>query len=115
MANVNIRGLGPQRTLVLLNGRQQTPVPQRLPGGRFVDVNAFPRMAIQRVEVLKEGCRCDLRLRRELQAVVNFLTRDSFEGLQFSVGHQDIADSDNIMSLVQYLVHKSVTLIGLHR
>ncbi len=44
VANVNIRGLGPQRTLVLLNGRRQTPVPQRLPGGRFVDVNAFPRM-----------------------------------------------------------------------
>ena len=93
VANVNIRGLGPQRTLVLLNGRRQTPVPQRLPGGRFVDVNAFPRMAIQRVEVLKEGAAATYGS-DAVAGVVNFLTRDSFEGLQFSVGHQDIADSD---------------------
>ena len=93
VANVNIRGLGPQRTLVLLNGRRQTPVPQRLPGGRFVDVNAFPRMAIERVEVLKEGAAATYGSDAG-SGVVNFLTRKSFQGLQFSAAHQDIADSD---------------------
>ncbi len=57
VANVNLRGLGASRTLVLLNGRRQTYVPARLIGGRFVDVNAFPSIAIDRIEVLKEGAR----------------------------------------------------------
>ena len=55
MANVNLRSLGASRTLVLLNGRRQTCLPDRLAGGRFVDVNAFPTVAIDRIDVLKEG------------------------------------------------------------
>ena len=39
VANVNLRGLGASRTLVLLNGRRHVPVPARLIGGRFVDVS----------------------------------------------------------------------------
>lgn len=55
VANVNLRSLGASRTLVLLNGRRQTCLPDRLAGGRFVDVNAFPTVAIDRIDVLKEG------------------------------------------------------------
>ncbi|MDE2963640.1 MAG: Plug domain-containing protein [Acidobacteriota bacterium] len=55
VANVNLRSLGASRTLVLLNGRRQTYLPARLAGGRFVDVNAFPDIAIDRIDVLKEG------------------------------------------------------------
>ena len=62
VANVNLRGLGASRTLVLLNGRRQTYVPARLIGGRFVDVNAFPSIAIDRIEVLKGGRFGHLRL-----------------------------------------------------
>ena len=93
VANVNIRGLGPQRTLVLLNGRRQVPVPQRLPGGRFVDVNAFPRMAISSVEVLKEGAAATYGS-DAIAGVANFKTRKDFQGLQLSAGFQDIDDSD---------------------
>jgi outer membrane receptor protein involved in Fe transport len=93
VANINIRGLGAQRTLVLLNGRRQTPVPQRLPGGRFVDVNAFPRMAIERVEVLKEGAAATYGS-DAIGGVVNFLTRKSFQGLEINAGYQGTQDSD---------------------
>ena len=93
VANVNIRGLGPQRTLVLLNGRRQVPVPQRLPGGRFVDVNAFPRMAIASVEVLKEGAAATYGS-DAIAGVANFKTRKDFQGVQFSAGFQDIDASD---------------------
>ena len=55
VANVNLRGLGPSRTLVLINGRRHVPVPARLIGGRFVDVNTIPSIAVGRLEVLKEG------------------------------------------------------------
>ena len=85
VANINIRGLGPQRTLVLLNGRRQVPVPQRLPGGRFVDVNAFPRMAIETIEVLKEGAAATYGS-DAISGVVNFKTRNSFQGFQVSAG-----------------------------
>ena len=50
VANVNLRGIGASRTLVLLNGRRQVYLPMRLSGGRFVDVNAFPSVALDRVE-----------------------------------------------------------------
>ena len=93
VANVNIRGLGPQRTLVLINGRRQVPVPQRLPGGRFVDVNAFPRMAIASVEVLKEGAAATYGS-DAIAGVANFKTRKDFQGVQLSAGFQDIDASD---------------------
>ena len=37
-------------TLVLLNGRRQVYLPARLIGGRYVDINAFPSIAIDRIE-----------------------------------------------------------------
>src|ERR687888_112817 len=54
VSSVSLRGLGSQRTLVLVNGR-------RLSGGGTitdsvtVDVNSIPLAAIERVEVLKDG------------------------------------------------------------
>ena len=53
LANVNLRGLGPARTLVLINGQRQAAVPVRLGAGRFVDINSIPGVAIERIEVLK--------------------------------------------------------------
>ena len=69
------------------------PVPQRLPGGRFVDVNAFPRMAISSVEVLKEGAAATYGS-DAIAGVANFKTRKDFQGVQLSAGFQDIDASD---------------------
>ncbi|MBO6694773.1 MAG: TonB-dependent receptor plug domain-containing protein, partial [Henriciella sp.] len=56
-ANVNLRGLGPGRTLVLLNGRRQVFSPRAIgeQAQLFVDTNSLPRAAVGRVEVLKDG------------------------------------------------------------
>ena len=81
VANVNLRGLGASRTLVLLNGRRQTYVPARLIGGRFVDVNAFPSIAIDRIEVLKEGASA-IYGSDAVAGVANFVTRDEFAGFE---------------------------------
>ena len=52
-ASVNLRGLGPQRTLVLLNGdRLVASGAGNLP---LVDVNPIPSAAIERIEILKDG------------------------------------------------------------
>jgi len=97
VANVNIRGLGAQRTLVLLNGKRQVGVPANLPAGRFVDINNLPSVAVQRVEVLKEGAAATYGS-DAIGGVVNFLTRKNFEGVELNLGHQDIKDSDGFQS-----------------
>ena len=90
IANVNLRGLGASRTLVLINSRRQTYVPARLIGGRFVDVNAMPSIAMDRVEVLKEGASA-IYGSDAVAGVANFLTRDDFEGFEVSAAHEHFA------------------------
>ncbi len=90
VATVNLRGLGASRTLVLLNGRRQVYIPIRLAGGRFVDVNAFPSIAMDRIEVVKEGASA-VYGSDAVAGVVNFLTRGDFEGLELSGSHEYFA------------------------
>ena len=94
VANVNLRGLGSSRTLVLLNGRRQTYIPVRQYGGRFVDVNAFPSIAIDRIEVLKEGASA-VYGSDAVAGVANFLTRGDFEGFEVEAAHEYFASSGN--------------------
>ena len=89
-ASVNLRGIGASRTLVLLNGRRQVQFPMRISGGRFVDVNSFPSVAVDRVEIVKEGASA-IYGSDAVAGVVNFLTRGDFEGLEFSGAHEYFA------------------------
>ena len=91
VANVNLRGLGASRTLVLLNGRRHVPVPARLIGGRFVDVNTIPAIAVGRLEVLKEGAAATYGS-DAVGGVANFVTRSDFRGFELNVSH-DYFDS----------------------
>ncbi len=90
VANVNLRGLGGSRTLVLLNGRRQVYLPARLIGGRYVDINAFPSIAIDRIEVLKEGASA-IYGSDAVAGVANFRTRGDFEGLEVTASHEYFA------------------------
>ena len=90
VANVNLRGLGGSRTLVLLNGRRQVYLPARLIGGRYVDINAFPSIAIDRIEVLKEGASA-IYGSDAVAGVANFLTRGDFEGMEMTASHEYFA------------------------
>ena len=92
IASVNLRGLGPSRTLVLLNGRRHTYVPVRMYGGRFVDVNSFPSISLDRIEVLKEGASA-VYGSDAVAGVTNFLTRSDFEGVEFVAAHEYYAAS----------------------
>ena len=51
-ASISMRGLGPQNTLVLLNGRR---VASHGLNGKSVDLNTVPLSAIERVEILRDG------------------------------------------------------------
>jgi len=52
-AEVSLRGIGSERTLVLVNGRRIAAFAGG--GGAAINVNAIPFGAIERVEVLKDG------------------------------------------------------------
>ncbi len=81
-ATVNLRGLGPTRTLVLVNGR-------RLPGGSpragvnsaAADLNQVPAPLIKRVEVLTGGAGA-VYGSDAVAGVVNFIMNNRFEGVQ---------------------------------
>ncbi len=86
VANVNLRGLGASRTLVLVNGRRHVPVPAHLIGGRFVDLNTIPAIAVGRLEVLKEGASATYGS-DAVGGVANFVTRSDFRGFELDVAH----------------------------
>ena len=92
VSNVNLRGLGASRTLVLINGRRQVYVPARLVSGRFVDVNTIPQVAIERVDVLKEGAAA-IYGSDAMGGVVNFITRKDFDGFELSASHDSFENA----------------------
>ena len=84
-SNVNLRGLGPARTLVLINGRRQTYHPYSIgeQAQLFVDTNMIPSAAVGRIEVLKDGAAA-IYGSDAIAGVVNFITRSDLDG--FEVG-----------------------------
>jgi len=92
-SNFNLRGLGVASTLVLLNGRRQVLTGVTTNDGlSFVDTNALmPMIAVDRVEVLKDGAAA-LYGSDAVAGVVNFITRDNFEGLELSGDYQAVTD-----------------------
>lgn len=80
VANVNLRGLGSSRTLVLLNGRRLPPGTVRQ-GSYAADLNQIPAGLIQRVEVLTGGASA-VYGSDAVSGVVNFIMNDRFQGVQ---------------------------------
>jgi iron complex outermembrane recepter protein len=79
-ATINLRNLGPARTLVLVNGRRLPPG-SPLQGGEVSDVNQIPGALIDRVEVLTGGA-SSVYGSDAVAGVVNFILQDNFQGVQ---------------------------------
>ncbi len=126
-SNVNLRGLGVSSTLVLINGRRQTQSAVTTDrGDNFVDTASLPPMiAFDRIEVLKDGA-TSLYGSEAVAGVVNFLTRDNFEGFDFDLGLQTIdgypsdelslsglwgggSDSTHVLAAFSYLDREPLT------
>ena len=94
-SNINLRGLGLSSTLVLVDGRRQTVAAGTANDGSvFVDTNAIPVIALERVEVLKEGAAA-VYGSDAVAGVVNYILRRDFTGLEFNLSQQktDLGDS----------------------
>ena len=74
-STVSLRGLGPNRNLVLINGRRAMPVNPTM----VVDTNSIPASAIERVEVISGGASAVYGA-DAVGGVVNFILKDDFEG-----------------------------------
>jgi iron complex outermembrane receptor protein len=80
-SRLNLRGLGAGRTLVLLNGRRIAPSGI----GTAVDVNNLPEALIDRVELITGGA-STVYGSDAVSGVVNFITRDDFDGVSIDAG-----------------------------
>jgi iron complex outermembrane recepter protein len=87
--NLSLRGLGPQSTLALLDGRRLTPAT----GNGIVDLNIVPPPLVERVEVVSGGASA-VYGSDAVAGVVNFKLRPSYEGLEIgsSMGRTHRAD-----------------------
>ncbi|MDI1253639.1 TonB-dependent receptor [Thermomonas sp.] len=79
---INLRGLGAQRTAVLLNGQRPGPAGTRGQVLAF-DLNVIPQAILQRAEIVKDGS-SSIYGSDAIAGVVNLITRKNFDGLEFS-------------------------------
>lgn len=78
-ATVNLRGLGVNRNLVLLDGRRVQPINGLL----AVDLNTIPAAAIERVEVITGGAAAVYGA-DAIAGVLNVITKKNYEGVQLN-------------------------------
>jgi outer membrane receptor protein involved in Fe transport len=76
-ATIDLRNLGTNRTLILINGRR---VVGGLPGSPIVDLNVIPTQFIERIDILTGGA-SSLYGSDAVAGVVNFIYKRNFEGL----------------------------------
>lgn len=77
-ATLNLRGLGSQRTLVLVNGRRLLPGDT---GSSAADINIIPAAMIDRIDVLTGGA-SSVYGSDAISGVVNFVLDTDFEGIR---------------------------------
>ena len=89
IASVNLRGIGANRTLVLIDGRRAQPANATL----VVDLNTIPSAAIERVETITGGASAVYGA-DALAGVVNFVLKDDFEGVEMDFQTSATAEGD---------------------
>jgi outer membrane receptor protein involved in Fe transport len=80
IGSVNLRGIGANRTLVLVDGRRAQPANAAL----VIDINTIPSAAVERVETITGGASAVYGA-DALAGVVNFILKDDFEGVEMDL------------------------------
>jgi outer membrane receptor protein involved in Fe transport len=91
VSTVDLRNLGVDRTLTLVNGRRFV---SGLPGSAAVDYNTIPTQFIERVDVLTGGASA-VYGSDAVAGVVNIILKKNFEGVAFDGQYGESAESDN--------------------
>ena len=89
VATINLRGLGEQRNLVLVNGRRYIFFDAR----QVTDLNTVPTALVNRVELITGGSSA-VYGSDAVSGVVNFILRDDFEGVEATAQYDITASGD---------------------
>jgi iron complex outermembrane receptor protein len=100
---LNLRGLGDERTLTLVNGRRHVA---GFRGSAAVDIGTIPRALVERVEVTTGGGSA-IYGADAVSGVVNFILKDDFEGMQFDLQSGKPLDSGGETFGVDILLGKN--------
>jgi outer membrane receptor protein involved in Fe transport len=87
-AGASLRGLGTSSTLTLVNGRRVAASSFANGSENFVDINAIPMAAIDRIEILTTGASAVYGA-DAVAGVINLVLRKDFEGLRLSASYGD--------------------------
>jgi len=88
---VSLRGFGPNRNLVLVDGHRPTPINALM----VTDINGIPSALIKRVEIISGGASATYGA-DAIGGVTNFILRDDFEGFEADMqyGLSEAGDGD---------------------
>lgn len=111
-AQIDLRGIGSGRTLVMLNGRRMAPAGIE----SSVDVNSLPSVLMERVEVITGGA-TTVYGADAIAGVVNFITRKDFDGFSLETSYYatEHGDSDILDVNVAWgheFTNGNITLFG---
>ncbi|NRA84545.1 MAG: TonB-dependent receptor plug domain-containing protein, partial [Gammaproteobacteria bacterium] len=96
-----LRGLGPDQTLVLINGKRRhqaslihinTSVGRGTAG---TDMNAIPAAAIKRIEVLRDGAAAQYGS-DAIAGVINIVLNDAAEGAKIAISYGEYSEGDGV-------------------
>lgn len=92
-AAFNLRGVGLDATLTLVNGRRVAPFASVGDESPFVDINAIPLAAIDRIEVLKDGASA-IYGSEAVAGVVNIITRKDIDQVTVEGSYMTTSEGD---------------------
>jgi iron complex outermembrane receptor protein len=93
--SVSLRGMGPEATLVLINGRRVAPYPIGNSGTTaFVDLNSIPLSAVDTIEVLKDGASA-IYGADAVAGVVNIKMKRGMDGTQVILNYGNTTKKDS--------------------
>jgi iron complex outermembrane recepter protein len=89
VTSVNLRGLGAERNLVLMDGKRMTPY--NING--IVDVSTIPQAMLERIDILTGGA-STVYGSDAMSGVINFVLKKDFEGVELDVKRTITGDND---------------------
>lgn len=95
---IDMRNLGAQRTLVLVNGKRLGISPDG-----FQDISTIPIAMVERIDVLKDGA-SSIYGSDAMAGVVNIITRTNFEGAEANVYYGQYDEGDGAKQSFDFVV-----------
>jgi len=95
---IDLRNLGAQRTLILVNGKRLGISP-----AGYQDLSTIPTVMVERIEVLKDGA-SSIYGSDAIAGVINIITRKGFDGAEFSLYGGEYGEGDGRKQTADFMV-----------